>query len=206
MGEERIPAGPNVEESDAIIIVEGRADVLNLLRYGIKNSVAVEGTNVPGIIIGLCEKKTTTVFLDGDRGGELILREILQIADVDFVAYPPRGKSVEDLSRKEIVKALRNKVPVEYVRDQFEKELQKTGQSPVPEPAPASILPEPYENGEGDDGMKADSFDIPPVESIGDNGADTALGKHLKLSVVAGRDGFFHLISRQYATFLPRSL
>ena len=85
LGEERIPAGPNVEESDAIIIVEGRADVLNLLRYGIKNSVAVEGTNVPDIVISLCEKKTATVFLDGDRGGELILRELLQIADIDFV-------------------------------------------------------------------------------------------------------------------------
>jgi DNA primase len=126
IGEERVPAGPNVEESDAIIIVEGRADVLNLLRYGIKNSVAVEGTNVPGIIVSLCEKKTATVFVDGDRGGELILRELLQIADVDFVAYPPRGKSVEDLSRKEIVKALRNKVPIEYVRDQIERERRKT--------------------------------------------------------------------------------
>jgi len=125
LGEERIPAGPNVEESDAIIIVEGRADVLNLLRYGIKNSVAVEGTNVPDIIISLCEKKTATVFLDGDRGGELILRELLQIADIDFVAYPPRGKSVEDLSRKEIVKALRNKVPIEYVRDQVNRDIRK---------------------------------------------------------------------------------
>jgi len=125
LGEERIPAGPNVEESDAIIIVEGRADVLNLLRYGIKNSVAVEGTNVPDIIVSLCEKKTATVFLDGDRGGELILRELLQIADIDFVAYPPRGKSVEDLSRKEIVKALRNKVPIEYVRDQVNRDIRK---------------------------------------------------------------------------------
>jgi len=125
LGEERIPAGPNVEESDLIIIVEGRADVLNLLRYGIKNSVAVEGTNVPDIIVSLCEKKTATVFLDGDRGGELILRELLQIADIDFVAYPPRGKSVEDLSRKEIVKALRNKVPIEYVRDQVNRDIRK---------------------------------------------------------------------------------
>ena len=125
IGEERVPAGPNIEESDAIIIVEGRADVLNLLRYGIKNSVAVEGTNVPDIIVSLCEKKTATVFLDGDRGGELILRELLQIADIDFVAYPPRGKSVEDLSRKEIVKALRNKVPIEYVRDQVDRDIRK---------------------------------------------------------------------------------
>ena len=119
IGEEKAPAGPNVLESDAIIIVEGRADVLNLLRYGIKNAVAVEGTNIPKTVIDLCEKKTTTAFFDGDRGGELILRELLQVADIDFVAFSPRGKSVEDMTRKEVIKTLRNKVPVEYVRDQY---------------------------------------------------------------------------------------
>ena len=117
LGEERVHAGPNVMTSDAIIIVEGRADVINLLRYGIKNAVAVEGTNVPRIIIDLCAQKTATTLLDGDRGGELILRELLQVAEIDFVAYSPRGKSVEEMSRKEIVKALRNKVPVEVVTD-----------------------------------------------------------------------------------------
>src|SRR5665647_322027 len=106
-------------ESDAIIIVEGRADVINLLKYGIKNAVAVEGTNVPETIVDLSDKKTATAFLDGDRGGELILRELLQIADIDFVAFSPRGKSVEDMARKEIIKALRNKIPVEYVREQY---------------------------------------------------------------------------------------
>ena len=105
--------------SDAIIVVEGRADVINLLKYGIKNAVAVEGTKVSATIIDLCGKKTATAFLDGDRGGELILRELLQVADIDYVAYSPRGKSVEDMTRKEIIKALRNKVPVEYIRDQY---------------------------------------------------------------------------------------
>ncbi len=119
VGEERIPAGPNVLDSDAIIVVEGRADVLNLLRYGIKNAVAVEGTNIPKTVIDLCEKKTATAFFDGDRGGELILRELLQVADIDSVAFSPRGKSVEDMTRKEVIKTLRNKVPVEYIRDQY---------------------------------------------------------------------------------------
>jgi len=119
IGEERVPAGPNVLGSDAVIIVEGRADVLNLLRYGIKNAVAVEGTNIPKTVVDLCEKKTTTAFFDGDRGGELILRELLQVADIDFVAFSPKGKSVEDMTRKEVIKTLRNKVPVEYVRDQY---------------------------------------------------------------------------------------
>ena len=119
IGDDKVPAGPNVTGSDAIIVVEGRADVINLLKYGIKNAVAVEGTKVNGTIIELTQTKTTTAFLDGDRGGELILRELLQVADIDYVAYSPRGKSVEDMTRKEVIKALRNKVPVEYVRDQF---------------------------------------------------------------------------------------
>ena len=78
-----------------------------------------KGQRCPPTIIDLIEKKTTTAFPDGDRGGELILRELLQVADIDYVAFPPRGKSVEDLARKEVIKALRNKVPVEYIRDQF---------------------------------------------------------------------------------------
>ena len=119
IGEEKVPAGPNVLDSDAIIVVEGRADVLNLLRYGIKNAVAVEGTNIPRTVVDLCEKKTATAFFDGDRGGELILRELLQVADIDSVAFSPRGKSVEDMTRKEVIKTLRNKVPVEYIRDQY---------------------------------------------------------------------------------------
>jgi len=132
IGEEKVPAGPNVLESDAVIVVEGRADVLNLLRYGIKNSVAVEGTNIPKTVIDLCEKKTVTAFFDGDRGGELILRELLQVADIDFVAFSPRGKSVEDMTRKEVIKTLRNKVPVEYVRDQYFEDAAELPELKIP--------------------------------------------------------------------------
>jgi DNA primase len=116
-GPDKLPAGPNIDESDAIIVVEGRADVLLLLKYGIKNAIAVEGTSVPKTIIDLSKKKTVTAFVDGDRGGELILRELLQVAEVDFVARAPDGKEVEDLTKKEIFKALRNKVPAEQVMD-----------------------------------------------------------------------------------------
>lgn len=121
IGDERLPAGPTVLESDAIIILEGRADVLNLLRCGIKNTVAVEGTKVPEIVAELSRKKNTTVFVDGDRGGDLILKELLQVADVDFVAFSPRGRSVEDMTRKEIIKSLRNKVSADVVHAQVAK-------------------------------------------------------------------------------------
>jgi DNA primase len=108
---EGFPAGPRVESSDAIIVVEGRADVLTLLKYGIKNAVAVEGTDVPGLVADLTQERTVTAFLDGDRGGELILRELAQVGDVDYVTFAPEGRSVEDLSRSEVLTALREKVP-----------------------------------------------------------------------------------------------
>jgi len=119
LGKDSLPAGPNVLDSDAILVVEGRADVLNLLKYGIKNAVAVGGTNVPPTIADLCAKKVVTAFTDGDRGGELIIKELLQVADIDFVARAPEGKSVEDMTQKEIVRALRQKIPVEQVLDLY---------------------------------------------------------------------------------------
>ena len=144
-GKEKLPSGPNVQDSDAILIVEGRADVLTLLRCGIKNAIAVEGTNVPKAVIELSKKKTVTTFLDGDRGGELILKELLQTADVDYVAYAPDGKSVEDLSQKEIVKALRNKLPIEQVLEQKNKKKPSQNTRNQPEPAPRVAPVEPSE-------------------------------------------------------------
>jgi DNA primase len=105
-----LPAGPSLEESDAIIVVEGRADVLKLLSCGIKNSIAVEGTSVPKFVADLTKRKTVTAFTDGDRGGELIIKELLQVGDIDYIAQAPDGKSVEDLTQKEVFKSLRNKV------------------------------------------------------------------------------------------------
>lgn len=112
-GEDRLPAGPSIHTSDAIIVVEGRSDVLNLLKYGIKNTVAVEGVSVPHSIGELSKKRTTTAFVDGDRGGELILKELLQIGDVDYITRAPKGKEVEDLEKDEVLIALRDKVPTE---------------------------------------------------------------------------------------------
>ncbi|MCL2608024.1 MAG: DNA primase DnaG [Methanomassiliicoccaceae archaeon] len=110
-GKDRCPAGPNVKTSEAIIIVEGRSDVLNLLKAGIKNAIAVEGTNIPLTVQELSKEKVVTAFVDGDRGGELILRELFQVAEVDFVARAPRAHEVEELSTKQIVKCLKNKIP-----------------------------------------------------------------------------------------------
>ncbi len=106
-----LPAGPNIMSYDSLIVCEGRADVVKLLKNGIKNAIAIEGSSVPDLIIGLSKQKTTTAFLDGDRGGDLILKEMIQKGvDLDFVARAPRGKEVEDLTKKEIYKCLRDKV------------------------------------------------------------------------------------------------
>jgi len=130
---EGLPAGPGVRDSDAIIIVEGRADVLNLLRCGIRNTIAIEGTNVPPVVADLTKNKTTTTFLDGDRGGELILKELLQVAEIDFVAKAPAGKGVQELTKKEIIKSLRNKVPVDQVRSELRVRPAMSGPSQAPE-------------------------------------------------------------------------
>jgi DNA primase len=125
-GKERLPAGPNVPDSDAIIVVEGRSDVLNLLKSGIKNAIAVEGTNIPKTISELSKERVITAFVDGDRGGELILRELFQVAEVDFVARAPRAHEVEELTQKQIMKCLRNKIPGEQFMEMFGLEADGT--------------------------------------------------------------------------------
>ncbi len=112
-GPDSLPAGPELTGSKEIIIVEGRADVINLMKCGIKNTVAVEGTHIPKSIVGLTKKrgKKIIAFLDGDRGGDLIFRELMQVAKVHFVARAPEGKEVEELTRREVIKALQTQIP-----------------------------------------------------------------------------------------------
>jgi len=112
-GPENLPAGPDIDSSQELIIVEGRADVLNLLRIGVKNTIAVQGTQVPKSVVKLIKAKSPVIaFLDGDRGGSIILNELLQVAKLDYVARAPEGLEVEELTRKQMVKALQNKKPV----------------------------------------------------------------------------------------------
>jgi DNA primase len=109
-GSEELPAGPEVAITGSIIVVEGRADVINLLKCGIKNAIGINGTKIPKTIIELCKNKEITAFLDGDRGGDLILKELTQVAELDYVARAPPRKEVEDLTPKEIMRCLREKV------------------------------------------------------------------------------------------------
>ncbi len=133
-GVDRLPAGPGVNDSEEIIVVEGRADVLNLLKNGFKNVVAINGTSVPETIKVLCRQKTVIAFVDGDRGGDMILRELIDSTEIDFITKAPAGKEVEELAKKEIHIALRAKIAAEQFRfeangskKQQYNELQKRG-------------------------------------------------------------------------------
>jgi DNA primase len=112
-GRERLTATPDISKSDEIIVVEGRADVNNLIKSGVTGVIALEGVKVPNTIKNLAQKKDVIAFLDGDRGGDLILQEMLQVAKPTYVARAPRGKEVEELSPEEIREALAKKVPLE---------------------------------------------------------------------------------------------
>ncbi len=158
-GPERLPAGPNISDSDAIIIVEGRSDVLTLLKSGIKNAIAVEGTNVSKTVQDLAKERVVTAFVDGDRGGDLILKELLQVAEIDFIARAPRGSEVEEMTQKQIMKALRNKIPAEQYVEMYGLGAMtaKAGEDdrprpaaptappslPVEEPGPEPAMPQP---------------------------------------------------------------
>ncbi len=135
-GREKLASGPGIYESDEIIIVEGRADVLNLLKHGFKNAIAMNGTSCPESIKELTKKKTTTVFVDGDRGGNLIIRELVSVADIDFVCKAPDGKEVEEITKKELHKALRGKITSEQAK--LDLGIDDTGALKEPEKAPRS--------------------------------------------------------------------
>jgi DNA primase len=111
-GPDELPAGPELESSKEIIVVEGRADVINLMRCGLLNTVALEGAKIPESIKKLTKDKEATALLDGDRGGDLILKELLQVTNVRYVSRAPRGKEIEECNCKEIAEALDSRVLV----------------------------------------------------------------------------------------------
>ncbi len=161
---EGLPAGPRIDDSDAVIVVEGRADVRQLLAYGIKNAIAVEGTDIPDAVADLTADRTTTVFVDGDRGGELILRELLQVGEIDFVAFAPSDKSVEDLSRTAVIDRLRQKVTADRLRG-----------APNVREAIADITEETADRSGSADDRPQSGDDTPPSAASDAADADTAV-------------------------------
>jgi DNA primase len=146
-GEDRLPAGPEVERSDTIIIVEGRADVINLGRYGYANTIAIGGAKerVPKTILDVAKGKKVILFVDGDRGGEMIMRTVLSQMHVDYVARAPKGMEVEQLTGKEIARALAQMVPAEEAMKQLGMAPQQPEAAPQPAQQAAVQQPAPQE-------------------------------------------------------------
>jgi DNA primase len=178
-GTDRLPAGPGIDEAEEIILVEGRADVLNLLKNGIKNVLGMAGTNIPESLKAIAAKKTVTAFVDGDRGGDLIIRGLTSSGvELDFVTKAPDGKEVEELAKKEIHKALRSKVAFEQVA------LEKEGNSPSP--AEQTQAPRPtYQSRpsyppRGNYPPRAATAEPPRVTETKKQRVTPELGKHFK--------------------------
>jgi DNA primase len=170
---EGLPAGPRVGDSDAVIIVEGRADVSTLLECGIKNAVAVEGTNVPDAVADLTTSRTVTAFLDGDRGGELILRELAQVGEIEYVAFAPPGESVEDLDRASVFDALRGKVPYETLAD--EPNLRDAAGQETTSPASSALDDTPSDTSSIRDDAEAHTAVALDTDDLSDDPSDGSL-------------------------------
>ncbi len=150
-GPEDLPAGPTLESSREIIVVEGRADIINLMRCGLTNTVALEGAKVPDSIKRLTKEREATALLDGDRGGDLIQKELLQVTNVKYIGRAPRGKEIEECNCKEIQEAFDNRVPVSELykqqapqQQQPERERERPPQPPQqPQRKPQPPQPQP---------------------------------------------------------------
>ena len=132
-GVENLPAGPGVYTADGVYIVEGRADVVLFLRAGIENVVAVEGTSIPQAVIDLSRKKRIIAVLDGDRGGDLIEKELAQVMKVEKVIRAPDGKEVEDLTPIEVHQMLRGELPGRNPRESRQERSERYERRERPE-------------------------------------------------------------------------
>jgi len=114
-GPDKLPAGPTIATSKEVIVVEGRADVINMLRYGFTNVISTGGARIPRSLADICKGKIVTLFLDGDHGGEIQQSQLLKYMKVDFISRAPDGKEVEELTQKEINQALRRRIKASYI-------------------------------------------------------------------------------------------
>jgi DNA primase len=132
-GKEELPCGDL--SGKEVVVVEGRADVVNLLKAGANNVIAMNGTKLPDAIKELGRTKELTLFVDGDRGGKLIIQNATDNANIAYIAIAPDGKEVEELTGKEILMILRKKISV---KDFF----RRGGPRETPRPADRADLDE----------------------------------------------------------------
>ena len=154
-------AGPNVKDSEAIIIVEGRNDVRNLLKFGIKNAVATMGSGLKPELIELAgKKKSVTAFLDGDRGGRLLLMEISGSLgkSLTHVAMAPQSREVEHLEGKVVTKCLNQKEAANKAVSRITAEMAKDDDKSVGRGSAALEAPDDVKGwAEKMDGLKTNN-------------------------------------------------
>jgi len=189
-GDDELPAGDLSNEE--IIVVEGRADVLNLLRNSINNAIGMEGTKLPKTIKELSKEKKITLFVDGDRGGKLIVKNVTSNVEVQYIAFAPDGKEVEELTGKEILAALRKKIP----RDEYfgnkkgRKRKQKT------EEVEDNKKQEPGKK------LKGDEPELEKLlEEVEDNKNVLLLDNNLKILKKTTRRGVFNAVKKSGKNF-----
>lgn len=156
-GKAQLACGTGVFDSDWIILVEGRADVINLLRAGFDNAIAIEGARIDETVTKLTDGKRVVAFLDGDRAGDLILKELHGVVKLDKVLRAPTGREVEECTPIEIAEILKDALPLaetpsaqpvhvhqdrdrRHPRREREREPHEEYRAPAPqyhEPAPA---------------------------------------------------------------------
>jgi DNA primase len=181
---EEMTAGPNVKNSDSIIIVEGRNDVRNLLKFGIKNAIATMGSGIKPELADLAsKKKTVTAFLDGDRGGKLLLMEISGTLgkSLTHVAFAPQSREVEHLEGKVVTKCLGQKETATKAVARIQTEIQKDDDKAVGKGKPSLEAPEEIKGwAPMMDGLKANHAVI--VQSDG-TGSDPVGAKALEAAL-----------------------
>ena len=107
-GPSKLTCSSGAFDSTWLILVEGRADVINLLRAGYDNALAIEGAKIDESIKELCGQKDTVVaFLDGDRAGGFILKELKSVVTLDYEIQADSGVEVEELTPQRIDEILR---------------------------------------------------------------------------------------------------
>lgn len=180
-GPSRLTCSSGIFESPWVILVEGRADVINLLRAGYDNSIAIEGAKIDESIKDLCKSKSKVVaFLDGDRAGGFILKELKSVVNIDYELRADSGVEVEELTPQRIDEILRP-VANEIENKSEPKPVQKAEDKPIADLA-AKIYPNLNETLEAIalDSEQKEIFKVPISELVSKLSSQTGI-KYLLL-------------------------
>ncbi|KAG2472778.1 MAG: DNA primase DnaG [Nitrosopumilales archaeon] len=166
-GPSKLTCSSGVFDSNWIILVEGRADIINLLRAGYDNALAIEGAKIDESIKEICDSKDNVIaFLDGDRAGGFILKELKSVVNIDYELRADSGVEVEELTPQRIDEILR---PVaEKLKEQTTPTIKSEADGPIAEIA-SKIYPNLNETLEavGIDNDQKEIFKVPISELVG---------------------------------------